>query len=117
MLNKVRRGRDYESQAAKFLARSGLIVLERNWFYQHHGELDIIAFEPGVESLIFVEVRSQNTFWLDSSQIISIRKLLRLKRLVHYWLRAHRLARFDLQTRLDLVVINVQGISWYKAIG
>ena len=45
-----------EDLAARFLARQGLVLLERNYRCKH-GEIDIVARESG--ELVFVEVRTR----------------------------------------------------------
>jgi len=43
-----------EALAADFLARHGLLIIERNW-RRRHGEIDLIARDG--DTLVFVEVR------------------------------------------------------------
>lgn len=50
----LRRGRESEQQALRFLERKGMRCIERN-FRTRHGELDLIMNERG--TLVFVEVR------------------------------------------------------------
>ena len=54
MVNKRKVGTDYEKQAAEYLKKKGLKILEQN-FYCRMGEIDIIAKDR--EYLVFVEVK------------------------------------------------------------
>lgn len=49
-----------EELAARYLARRGYEIVERNWRSGRLGEIDIIARERGA-NLVFVEVKSRST--------------------------------------------------------
>lgn len=51
-------GKAGEDRAAKFLAKQGYRVLERN-FRTPHGEIDLIALHEG--TIVFVEVKTRTT--------------------------------------------------------
>ena len=51
---RARHGAQAEELASRFLARHGLVIVERNW-RRRVGELDLIAVDGDV--LVFVEVR------------------------------------------------------------
>jgi putative endonuclease len=51
---RARHGAEAEELAALFLARHGLVIVERNW-RRRVGEIDLVALDG--EVLVFVEVR------------------------------------------------------------
>nr|WP_027872189.1 YraN family protein [[Eubacterium] cellulosolvens] len=55
-MNKRKVGTDYEEQAAAFLQAQGMRLLERNYRCRI-GEIDLIAFDPDEEAVVFVEVK------------------------------------------------------------
>src|SRR3989344_9506439 len=52
------KGKSGETEAAKFLARHGYRIIDRNWIRQY-AEIDIVAREG--ECLVFVEVKTRSS--------------------------------------------------------
>jgi putative endonuclease len=98
---RTARGRAAEDLAARFLAASGLVVLERN-VRLPGGELDLVAREG--EVIVFVEVRSRRRGSRFSPEATIDRvKRARLARAADAWLsrRGLPLAR----CRFDVVAV------------
>jgi putative endonuclease len=99
----VRHGSWGEDVAYRFLRRRGLKIIERNErpvASDKRLEIDIIAFDPKVETLVFVEVKQHARISPFAKRLSKIdkRKKRNLKRACKAWLRAHRWCgnfRFD----------------------
>lgn len=90
-------GRFGEDLAVRYLERSGIAVIERNWRCEL-GELDIIARED--RALVVCEVKTRRSAAFgDPVEAVSPRKTRRLRRLALRWLDERRLhvaaIRFD----------------------
>ncbi|WP_345216013.1 YraN family protein [Georgenia halophila] len=98
-------GRYGENVVAQQLAARGWEVLDRNWRCRH-GELDIVAREPG-GALVFVEVKTRRgTAYGHPAEAVTRAKLTRLRRLAAAWLAEH--AGVHAETiRIDVVAVLV----------
>lgn len=90
-------GQAAEEAAARWLARAGLAVLERNVRFRE-GEIDLVCREGDV--VVFVEVKCRRPHWGEGpGDAVSWDKRRRLVRLAQHYLRARRLdharCRFD----------------------
>src|SRR2546430_2929858 len=95
------RGRDAEDAAARFLARAGLVVVERNVRFPL-GELDLVCRDGG--AWVFVEVKCRQARWGDApAAAVEWRKPPRLLRPAQPYLKWKRLGegscRFDVVAR------------------
>ena len=84
-------GRYGEELAVRHLEAAGLLVLERNW-RTRHGEIDIVAHEPGPAGgcLVFCEVKTRRSLVAGSPlDAVTPVKLARLRRLAGLWLAVH----------------------------
>jgi putative endonuclease len=92
-----------EEVAARFLARQGLAVLERN-LRSRLGEVDIVAREGGV--LVFVEVKTRRGPASDPPEAaVRAGKRARLARLALGYLAARRLG--ERSCRFDVVAVTL----------
>src|SRR3989454_8525480 len=90
------RGRDAEDAAARFLARAGLVVVERNVRFPL-GELDLVCRDGG--AWVFVEVKCRQARWGDApAAAVEWRKRRRLVRLAPHYLKWKRLGRSEEHT-------------------
>lgn len=92
-------GRRGEEAAVRFLEELGWRILERNW-RTREGEADIIAHEPGSDTLVVVEVKARAGIGYGSPlEAITHSKARRLRRLAAIYAREHasaaRLLRVD----------------------
>lgn len=90
-----------EGVAERHLARSGLVVLDRNWRCDQ-GEIDIVLREGAV--LVVCEVKTRRSALGGTPhEAITAAKLDRLQRLGQLWAQAHGLAPDEM--RVDLVAV------------
>lgn len=78
-----------EDRAAAHVESLGWQVLERNWRCRS-GELDLVAYEPGADVVVFVEVKCRSGYAFGHPlEAITQEKAARLYGLAAQWLRAH----------------------------
>lgn len=53
-------GRLGETLAAQYLIDKGYLVVQQNWRHGKLGEIDIIAFDPTLKVLAFIEVKTRS---------------------------------------------------------
>jgi len=95
-------GRAGEVEAARFLARRGLVILERN-LRSRLGEIDLLACDG--QTLVFVEVKARRGSPGDPPQAaVDARKRARLGRLALGYLAACRLG--ERSCRFDVVAVS-----------
>ena len=76
-----------EEEAARFLARSGFAIVDRN-VRTRAGEIDLVAKEG--KTLVFVEVKTRRDDDAAAPEInITATKQRHMMRAAQYWLRAH----------------------------
>ncbi|MDH3560244.1 MAG: YraN family protein [Gammaproteobacteria bacterium] len=94
----IRRGRDAESLACRYLERRGLSLIERN-YQSRPGEIDLIMDDAG--SLVFVEVRyRRQTRFGSGAESVDRRKQAKIVGCAQVYLQTHpgmaaRACRFD----------------------
>lgn len=98
-------GKKGEDAATKFLDRLGYEIRERN-IRLNRDEIDILAFDPSENILVFVEVKSLMKSYDEFTPEMSFhhRKRARLKRAASQWLEKKKYeedCRFDLVTVID----------------
>lgn len=94
-------GQQGEELAARFLADSGLMILERNWRCKQ-GEIDIVALDG--RTLVICEVKTRSSVRYGTPvEAITRQKAGRLRKLAVLWVNAHGLI-FD-TIRIDIVGI------------
>jgi len=93
-----------ERLAARYLADSGLRVLDCNWRCDQ-GEIDIVAMDD--TCLVIVEVKTRRTLVFGSPvEAVTAVKAARLRRLAVCWLTVHR-AQVDSAADIRIDVIGV----------
>lgn len=94
-------GESGEALAARFLKKSGLEIIQTN-YWTKAGEIDIIAREG--ETLVFVEVKSRSTTHVAHPEdAVKKKKQLTINRVAEQYMRKNGLlhkvnARFDIVT-------------------
>lgn len=88
-----------EDKAVEYLVGLGWRILERNWSCRD-GELDIVAYDPQAQTLVFLEVKCRSGLGFgDPLEAITWRKRQKLRQLCYLWLTEHRL--YAPKLRLD----------------
>lgn len=101
-----------EEEAARFLARCGYAILDKN-VRTRAGEIDLVAREG--KTLVFVEVKTRRDLEGDPPQAaVNTRKQNRLGKLAHGYLKLKRLR--EMSCRFDVVSIIVNDEGGVKAI-
>ena len=101
-----------EEEAARFLARCGYAILDKN-VRTRAGEIDLVAKEG--KTLVFVEVKTRKDLAGDPPQAaVNTRKQNRLGKLAHGYLKLRRLR--EMPCRFDVVAVIVNEEGGVKAI-
>ena len=96
-----------EEEAARFLARSGLAIVDRN-VRTRVGEIDLVASDGTV--LVFVEVKTRRAAEGDPPQAaVNTRKQNRLGKLAHGYLKLKRLRQVSCRFDVVSVIFNDEG--------
>jgi len=104
VINRRSIGQAAEEAAARWLARAGLAVLERNVRFRE-GEIDLVCREGDV--VVFVEVKCRRPRWGEGpGDAVSWDKRRRLVRLAQHYLRARRLDHA--RCRFDVVAVTAE---------
>jgi putative endonuclease len=91
-----------ERLAARYLAESGMQILDRNWRCDQ-GEVDIVAMDD--RCVVIVEVKTRRTLVFGSPvEAVTAAKAARLRRLAGCWLADNRsLVNSAVDVRIDVV--------------
>jgi putative endonuclease len=96
-----------EEEAARFLARSGYAIIDRN-VRTRAGEIDLVAKEG--KTLVFVEVKTRKDIEGDPPQAaVNTRKQNRLGKLAHGYLKLKRIRQTPCRFDVVSVIINDEG--------
>jgi putative endonuclease len=96
-----------EEEAARFLARSGYAILDRN-VRTRAGEIDLVAREG--KTLVFVEVKTLRAIEGDPPQAaVNTRKQNRLGKLAHGYLKLKRIRQTPCRFDVVSVIVNDEG--------
>ena len=96
-----------EEEAARFLARSGYAILDRN-VRTRAGEIDLVAKEG--KTLVFVEVKTRRELQGDPPQAgVHTRKQNRLAKLANGYLKLKRIRQTPCRFDVVAVIINDEG--------
>ena len=96
-----------EEEAARFLARSGLAILDRN-VRTRAGEIDLVAREG--RTIVFVEVKTRRDLEGEPPQAaVNTRKQNRLGRLAQGYLKSKRIRQSPCRFDVVSVIVNEEG--------
>jgi putative endonuclease len=105
-----------EESAAAYLSQKNFSIIERNYRFGRHGEIDIIAGRDNL--VVFVEVKSRNTERFGGALYsISSRKKQSLKSTARAFLQAN--PRFNDPSytfRFDMIAVSGESIDWIEDI-
>ena len=103
-------GSHFEGVAARYLARQGIRILERN-VYNRGGEIDLIGRDG--DTLVFFEVRYRGPGSLvDPASSINYPKQQRLLRAASFYLHRHGL--WGSLSRIDVIAISPGTTKKYR---
>lgn len=92
------KGNEGEMIAVNHLTLAGLQVMETRWKDKAY-ELDIIAFDPTTQEMVFVEVKTRSSIvWGRPEDAVDFKKIRRCVRAADFYLRSRSInypARFD----------------------
>lgn len=97
-MNKRQIGGEFEKQAANYIKKRGMSILEMN-FRNRGGEIDIIAKDG--EYICFIEVKYRTTNqWGSPLEAVNYRKQQQIRKVALYYMMRHGLhewtpCRFD----------------------
>jgi len=95
-------GRRGEQIAARYLRRSGYLILARN-YWAAHAEIDLVAADHG--TLVFIEVKARTgTAFGTPAEAVDERKQARIRRAAEVFIARRRSLR-EVPVRFDVVGI------------
>jgi len=101
-------GQQAEDQAARFLAKRGLLVLMRN-FRCRGGEIDLVCRDG--QTIVFVEVRLRRSAdYGGAGASITSTKQRRIILAAQHYLAAQK--KSDADCRFDCVLLDGEAIEW-----
>lgn len=104
-MSRTELGARGEQLAVEHLIGHGWSILARNWRCRH-GELDVIAVDPGTGAVVFVEVKTRSGDGFGGLEYaVGPEKVRRLRRLAGAWLLGQR-AHWD-EVRLDVIRVRI----------
>lgn len=107
-MKHIIKGRDGEDVAVAFLETAGYRIIERN-FRGHVGEIDIICRYRGL--LVFVEVKTYDTGFMDARYAINKKKWRHLWRTAQLYLMVKGIK--DTQCRFDLIIVRFGAVEMH----
>ena len=110
-MNNRKQGNDFEALAADFLKRSGMTILQQNFFCKM-GEVDIVAKDANY--IVFVEVKYRKTKAKGSAvEAVTFNKMRKICRCADVWMMLNKCTG-DTSVRFDVVAIEAGHLSHYK---
>ena len=111
LLNNRLTGRYNEEKAVSYLISNQYEILIKN-YYSLYGEIDIIA--KRYEFLIFFEVKSSRSQYIDLRYKINKKKQLSMKNTALTYISDHNLSNYQIQ--FDLIILELTNIKHLKNI-
>jgi len=106
--NKRDIGKEGEDIAAKYLTEKGFEIVERNFYYSNHGEIDIVANHNN--QLVFIEVKSRlNLEYGEPEYAITRKKIKQIKKMAELYLFDKEIEEVD--CRFDVVAVLLEDKS------
>ena len=111
-MNKRRIGARGEDEAAAFLEKQGLHILERN-FRTREGEIDIVAQDGDI--LVFVEVKYRSSArYGDALEAVDRRKMYQIRKTARAYL--YRRSPGSVRIRFDVIGITGGRLTWVRDV-
>lgn len=110
-MNKREVGAQRERQAAEFLTKNGMRIVDRN-FCCRQGEIDLVGYHQGF--LVFVEVKYRSGAEKGNAlEAVDCRKQYRICRVADYYRYTHGLGD-DTSVRYDVIGIQGPEVQWVQ---
>ncbi len=105
-----------ENQATEFFIEKEFLIVEKNYRFGKHGEIDLIVFKDNL--LIFVEVkkRSNKNFGGPLYSITSTKKKKLQSVAKYFLLKNNKYEDILITKRFDLIAIEDNKIEWVEDI-
>lgn len=92
-----------EEKAAEYLRSKGYIIRDRDWQYKHC-DLDIVAIDEDVKTIVFVEVKTRSTdIFGRPEEAITLKKIDNVMKTANAYIRFYKLQ--NLEIRFDSISI------------
>ncbi|GAB7219229.1 YraN family protein [Vibrio comitans] len=114
LLSRLAIGHKYEAKAQRYLAKQGLIFLEKN-FRAKCGEIDLIMRDQ--REIVFVEVKYRKQHHYGSgAEAVTRAKQSKLKKTALLWLSKNNLSPDHTYFRFDVVALSseLSQIEWIQ---
>jgi putative endonuclease len=112
---KLELGLSGEARAADFLEKKNFQIWETR-YRVGRDEIDLIAFDPQHQEIVFVEVKTRaSDVLLDPEEALDQRKLKAITRAANHYLAHHSQSfdyRFDLITVLPQAIRHLENVTW-----
>jgi putative endonuclease len=105
-----------EEQACNFLTKHGYSILDRNCRYKLH-ELDIVALDPQLDEVVFVEVKTRSSGEFGEASIaVGRKKVLSMIKTAEIYMKENDLTdkdyRFDIITIVGTKINHYPNVTW-----
>lgn len=101
-------GKKGEELAVQMMTKQGMHIIEQRW-KSHHYEVDIIAFDPTSNEMVFCEVKTRTTVeWGKPEDAIDWRKIKYTVRAADHYMKMTN-CRYDVRFDVFAIVIPPQG--------
>jgi putative endonuclease len=108
-----------EDRAADYLAAHGWWIEERNWRCRA-GEIDLVAWDPGEDSWVAVEVKTRRgAVFGDAIEAVTSAKAGRLRTLARQWLDSRAAGHGRIRIDVVGIVVHACGgeLTHVRAVG
>jgi putative endonuclease len=118
-MKKLEVGHSAEEIASNYLKKLGYKILDHNQYYKV-GELDLVFYDPKLDFIVFVEVKSLNKHSPFSIyESLTRSKKQKIKRSINTWLSTNN--RYKSDWRFDFIGIitdrdKVQNLEHFKFV-
>jgi putative endonuclease len=97
-------GKEGEDIAVEMLIEKGYQIIERNYYYQTKGEIDIVAKDTETGFLVFVEVKSRKNLECGEPEYsITQSKISQIKRMAELYLYDKDIR--EIECRFDVITV------------
>ena len=97
-------GKEGEDLAVEMLINKGYQIIERNYYFENKGEIDIVAKDMDTGFLVFIEVKSKkNLEFGEPEYSITSNKICQIKKMAELYLYDKDISEID--CRFDVVTV------------